>query len=191
MDQAIGLGGAVKNFARFDVHGLQAVLWRFWRYRPISVFVAVPNEQRDMTADLRSASRVSRVDRHGCSWVNLTDGTIHGESAWPQPDDERDNWARVVGYEERVAQFVAYDGYLVEIVPLPWTGRWAVRFVVPQLDFDPERQYLGYPEDTHIKLFDTWEEARDRMRSCGFSYSRMSVVMPVHLASRLLRKEKA
>jgi hypothetical protein len=144
------------------------------------------------TAATAGSGRDGRIDKYGCSWVNLTDGSIHGEAHWAdalrRTDDEafHEKWARVVGYEARVASYAEYSYYLVEIVPLPWTGKWAVRFVVPQDGGHPERQYLGYPCDTHIKLFDSWEEARDRMRACGFSFARMSVVMPVHLAARVL-----
>ena len=135
-----------------------------------------------MAAQLASpGGRESRVDDRGMSWVNLMDGTIHARC---EVFDE--NWAVIVGYEGRVADFAASE-WAVEIVPLPWTGQWGVRFVISsEYSAQPERRYLGYPEDTHIKLFESWEEARDRMRACGFSYARMSVVMPVHLASRLL-----
>jgi hypothetical protein len=54
---------------------------------------------------------------------------------------------------------------------------WCARLSYLQYDGADCYEYLGFPEYTHIVIFESCAEAIDRLRSIGFSYERIDVVV--------------
>jgi hypothetical protein len=54
---------------------------------------------------------------------------------------------------------------------------WCARIACPGYDGPDEYEYLGFPEYTHITMFGTVIEALDRLRSIGFPYDSIEVVL--------------